>query len=91
MTTFCIVAGTSPLLTGMLEPSGPVAQGELRASHRALVDQMMQAEPCASARGVFWVMDNGASHRNWAAAARLGDAYPNARMVRLPVHADAHV
>jgi hypothetical protein len=31
MTTFCIVAGTSPLLTGMLEPSGPVARGELRA------------------------------------------------------------
>ena len=27
MTTFCIVAGTSPLLTGMLEPSGPVARG----------------------------------------------------------------
>ena len=27
------------------------------------------------------------SHRNWAAAARLSDAYPNARMVHLPVHA----
>ena len=32
-------------------------------------------------------MDNGASHRNWAAAARLTDAYPNAQMVHLPVHA----
>ena len=30
MTTLCYVAGMSPLLTGMLEPSGPVAQGELR-------------------------------------------------------------
>jgi len=30
MTTLCIVAGTSPLLTGILEPSGPVARGELR-------------------------------------------------------------
>jgi hypothetical protein len=34
----------------------------------ALVDQVMTAEPCASARRVFWVVDNGASHRNWAAA-----------------------
>jgi DDE superfamily endonuclease/Homeodomain-like domain len=53
----------------------------------ALVDQVMQTEPYASARRVFWVVDNGASHRNWAAAARLGGAYPNARMVHLPVHA----
>jgi len=36
---------------------------------------------------VFWVVDNGASHRNWAAAARLNDAWPNAQMVHLPVHA----
>ena len=47
----------------------------------------MAAEPYASAKRVFWVVDNGASHRNWAAAARLSDAYPNARMVHLPVHA----
>ena len=53
----------------------------------ALVDQVMAAEPYASAKRVFWVVDNGASHRNWAAAARLSDAYPNARMVHLPVHA----
>jgi transposase len=53
----------------------------------ALVDQVMKTEPYASARRVFWVVDNGASHRNWAAAARLSDAYPNAQMVHLPVHA----
>ena len=53
----------------------------------ALVDQVMRAEPYASARRVFWVVDNGASHRNWAAAARLRGAYPNAQMVHLPVHA----
>jgi DDE superfamily endonuclease len=53
----------------------------------ALVDQVMAAEPYASARRVFWVVDNGASHRNWAAAARLSDAYPNAQMVHLPIHA----
>ena len=53
----------------------------------ALVNQVMATEPYASARRVFWVVDNGASHRNWAAAARLSDAYPNAQMVHLPVHA----
>jgi len=53
----------------------------------ALVDQVMSAEPYASARRVFWVVDNGASHRNWAAAGRLSSAYPNAQMVHLPVHA----
>jgi transposase len=53
----------------------------------ALVDQVMQAEPYASARRVFWVVDSGASHRNWAAADRLASAYPNAQMVHLPVHA----
>jgi transposase len=53
----------------------------------ALVDQVMSAEPYASAKRVFWVVDNGASHRNWAAAARLSDAHPNAQMVHLPVHA----
>jgi len=53
----------------------------------ALADQVMATEPYTSARRVFWVVDNGASHRNWAAAARLQDAWPNAVMVHLPVHA----
>jgi hypothetical protein len=53
----------------------------------ALVDQVMGAEPYASAPRVFWIVDNGASHRNWAAAARLANAYPNAQMIHLPVHA----
>jgi hypothetical protein len=52
-----------------------------------LVNQVMATEPYASARRVFWVVDNGASHRNWAAAARMNDTYPNAHMVHLPVHA----
>ena len=47
----------------------------------ALVNQVMDTEPYATARRVFWVVDNGASHRNWAAADRLSDAYPNAQMI----------
>jgi hypothetical protein len=52
-----------------------------------LVEQVMTTEPYASARRVFWIVDNGSSHRNWAAAARMNNAYPNAHMVHLPVHA----
>lgn len=52
-----------------------------------LVEQVMTTEPYASARRVFWIVDSGASHRNWAAAQRMNDAYPNAHMIHLPVHA----
>ena len=53
----------------------------------ALVDQVMTSEPYASARRVFWIVDNGSSHKGWTAASRLNDAYPNAVMVHTPVHA----
>ena len=53
----------------------------------ALVDQVMTTEPYASARRVFWIVDNGSSHSGWTAAKRLNDAYPNATMIHLPVHA----
>src|SRR4051794_30517771 len=53
----------------------------------ALVAKVMTQEPYASARRVFWIVDNGSSHRGWTAAARLVDAYPNAIMVHTPVHA----
>ena len=36
---------------------------------------------------MFWVVDNGPSHRGWTATARLTDAFPNAVMVHTPVHA----
>jgi hypothetical protein len=52
-----------------------------------LVDDVMGSEPYRSARRVFWVVDNGSSHRGAAAADRLRAAHPNARMVHLPVHA----
>lgn len=53
----------------------------------ALVTKVMTQEPYASAKRVFWVVDNGSSHRGWTAAARLHDAFPNAVMVHTPVHA----
>jgi DDE superfamily endonuclease len=47
----------------------------------------MTREPYASARRVFWIVDNGASHRGWTAAARLNEAFPNTIMIHTPVHA----
>ncbi|GGX29118.1 IS630 family transposase [Streptomyces chryseus] len=53
----------------------------------ALVAQVMSQEPYASAKRVFWIVDNGSSHRGQKAADRLAAAFPNAVMVHTPVHA----
>jgi hypothetical protein len=52
-----------------------------------LVDQVMRSEPYRSARHVFWVVDNGSSHRGQAAIRRLRKAYRKAVLVHTPVHA----
>jgi hypothetical protein len=52
-----------------------------------LVDTVMTAEPYASATRVFWVVDNGSSHRGPASIARLQARYPNLYLVHLPRHA----
>ena len=53
----------------------------------ALVAQVMTQEPYACARRVFWVVDNGSSHRGDNAADRLTSAFPTAVMVHTPIHA----
>jgi transposase len=57
------------------------------APFTALAAKVMTREPYASARRVFWIVDNGSSHRGWTAAARLSEAFPNAVMIHTPVHA----
>jgi hypothetical protein len=52
-----------------------------------LVQQVMEQEPYRSARRVFWIVDNGSSHRGAASVRRLQSAYANLRLVHLPVHA----
>jgi hypothetical protein len=52
-----------------------------------LVEQVMGREPYRSAPRVFWIVDNGSSHRGAAAVHRLQGAYPNLILVHLPVHA----
>ena len=53
----------------------------------ALAEQVMTQEPYASAKRVFWIVDNGSSHRGQAAIDRLAGRFPNAVMVHTPVHA----
>ena len=57
------------------------------APFMALVEQVMTQQPYASAKRVFWVVDNGSSHRGKAAIDRLAARFTNAVMVHTPVHA----
>jgi len=52
-----------------------------------LVEEVMASEPYASARRVFWVVDNGSSHAGRASIDRLEGAHENLRLIHLPVHA----
>ena len=52
-----------------------------------LVDQVMTTEPYATARRVFWIVDNGSSHRGQASIDRLQHRWPKLRLIHLPVHA----
>ena len=52
-----------------------------------LVAQVMRREPYASARRVFWIVDQGSSHRPTTFPDRLRAQFPNATAVSLPVHA----
>lgn len=54
--------------------------------HR-LVDLVMQQEPYRSARRVFWITDNGSSHRGATSIQRLNGWYSNAIQIHTPVHA----
>jgi hypothetical protein len=52
-----------------------------------LVAQVMTQEPYRSADRVFWIVDNGSSHRGAAAVRRLTAQYPHLILVHLPLHA----
>ena len=52
-----------------------------------LVEQVMSSEPYASARRVFWIGDNGASHNGARSIARMRATWPTACLVHLPIHA----
>jgi transposase len=52
-----------------------------------LAEQVMTTEPYASADRVFWIVDNGSSHRGAASVERMATAWPNAQLIHLPAHA----
>lgn len=54
---------------------------------RRLVEQVMSREPYASAERVFWIVDNGSSHRGTPSVSRLSQEWPNAHLIHLPIHA----
>jgi hypothetical protein len=56
-------------------------------THHRLVDLVMGQEPYRSARRVFWVTDNGSSHRGEVSVRRLSQWYSNAIQIHTPVHA----
>jgi hypothetical protein len=52
-----------------------------------LVEQVMTVEPYASARTVYWIVDNGSSHAGNASIKRMQEKWKNARLIHLPIHA----
>jgi hypothetical protein len=66
---------------GRCEPKTGIAPFE------RLVKQVMSREPYRSARRVFWVLDNGSSHRGVRCAQRLRKRWPTITAVHTPVHA----
>ena len=61
-------------------------EGRDRAVRSARL-QVMTKEPYASARTVYWIVDNGSSHRGQASVRRLESRWPNLRLIHLPLHA----
>jgi transposase len=68
-------------LFGRCEPTTGIAPFD------RLVAQVMTTEPYASAERVFWVVDNGSSHRGQASVKRLEGKYTKLRLIHLPLHA----
>lgn len=52
-----------------------------------LVDQVMSQAPYRDARRVFWIVDNGSSHRGRKSIERMQSRYPRSLLVHGPVHA----
>ena len=57
------------------------------APFQRLVAEVMAQKPYLRARRVFWVVDNGSSHRGAKAAERLRSRWPNLILVHTAVHA----
>ena len=52
-----------------------------------LVSEIMSQEPYRTARRVFWIVDNGSSHRGQRCIERFQNQWPNTTVVHTPIHA----
>ena len=52
-----------------------------------LIEQVMTSDPYAKAKRVFWIVDNGPSHRGQASTERIETQWPNLKLVHLPFYA----
>ena len=52
-----------------------------------LIGEVMSQEPYRSAERVFWIFDNGSSHRGQRCVQRLRNRWPSIIPVHTPVHA----
>ena len=68
-------------VVGRCEPKGGIEP------FGRLVEQVMTARPYASARRVFWIVDNGSSHRGQRSIDRLRGEWPTLRLVHTPTPA----
>ena len=66
---------------GQIAPKTGIEPFEDLAAH------VMTAEPYASAKRVFWVVDNGSSHNGARSIDRMQTTWPTATLVHLPIHA----
>jgi len=66
---------------GRCEPKSGIAAFD------RLVAEVMSQEPYRSAKRVFWIVDNGSSHRGERSLTRLQRRWHNTVVVHLPVHA----
>lgn len=71
----------SARVVGRCEPKGGIAP------FGRLVEQVMLRRPYCCARRVFWIVDNGSSHRGHRSVERLRARWPNLVLVHLPIHA----
>lgn len=66
---------------------GTIAPTTGIAPFAELVRRVMSTQPYASAKRVFWIVDNGSSHAGAVSVQRMAASWPTATLVHLPVHA----
>ena len=71
----------SARISGRCEPKSGIGPFD------RLVEQVMASPPYRHATRVFWIVDNGSSHRGQRSTDRLTGRWPNLVLVHLPIHA----